>query len=229
MVVIYYQLVFFVTNNFFCNGIRVNSAAKAGTRASLDVVTSRDYSNFCNSHGSSQGVDMARESTQHKLDRVRSPRVHITYDVEVGDAIELKELPFVVGVLGDFTGQPIDPLPKLKERKFVEVNPDNFDSVLEGMKPHLSFAVENKLSDEVDAPNLKINLAFKSMDDFEPENVAQQIKPLKELLDLRTRLADLRGSLQGNDKLEELLLEAVGNTEKLDKIKGEISKDTANG
>jgi type VI secretion system protein ImpB len=172
---------------------------------------------------------MARESTQHKLDRVRSPRVHITYDVEVGDAIELKELPFVVGVLGDFTGQPIDPLPKLKERKFVEVNPDNFDSVLEGMKPHLSFAVENKLSDEVDAPNLKINLAFKSMDDFEPENVAQQIKPLKELLDLRTRLADLRGSLQGNDKLEELLLEAVGNTEKLDKLKGEISKDTANG
>jgi type VI secretion system protein ImpB len=172
---------------------------------------------------------MARESTQHKLDRVRSPRVHITYDVEVGDAIELKELPFVVGVLGDFTGQPIDPLPKLKDRKFVEVNPDNFDSVLEGMKPHLSFAVENKLSDEVDAPNLKINLAFKSMDDFEPENVAQQIKPLKELLDLRTRLADLRGSLQGNDKLEELLLEAVGNTEKLDKLKGEISKDTANG
>jgi type VI secretion system protein ImpB len=172
---------------------------------------------------------MARESTQHKLDRVRSPRVHITYDVEVGDAIELKELPFVVGVLGDFTGQPIDPLPKLKERKFVEVNPDNFDSVLEGMKPHLSFAVENKLSDEVDAPNLKINLAFKSMDDFEPESVAQQVKPLKELLDLRTRLADLRGSLQGNDKLEELLLEAVGNTEKLDKLKGEISKDTANG
>lgn len=171
---------------------------------------------------------MARESTQHKLDRVRSPRVQITYDVEVGGAIELKELPFVVGVLGDFTGQPIDPLPKLKERKFVEVNPDNFDSVLEGMKPHLSFSVENKLSDEPDAPNLKIDLAFKSMEDFEPENVARQIKPLKELLDLRTRLSDLRGSLQGNDKLEELLLEAVGNTEKLDKLKGEISKEDAN-
>ncbi len=94
---------------------------------------------------------MARESTQHKLDRVRSPRVHITYDVETGGAIELKELPFVVGVLGDFTGQPTEPLPKLKERKFVEVNPDNFDSVLEGMKPHLAFSVENKLSDEPDA------------------------------------------------------------------------------
>jgi len=165
---------------------------------------------------------MARESTQHKLDRVRSPRVHITYDVETGGAIELKELPFVVGVVGDFTGQPTEPLPKLKDRKFIEVNPDNFDSVLEGMKPHLSFSVENKLSDEPDAPNLKVDLNFKSMDDFEPENVARQVKPLKELLDLRQRLSDLRGSLQGNDKLEELLLEAVGNTEKLDKLKGEI-------
>jgi type VI secretion system protein ImpB len=171
---------------------------------------------------------MARESTQHKLDRVRSPRVHITYDVETGGAIELKELPFVVGVLGDFTGQPTEPLPKLKERKFVEVNPDNFDSVLEGMKPHLSFSVENKLSDEPDAANLKVNLNFKSMDDFEPENVARQVPPLKQLLDLRTRLSDLRGSLQGNDKLEELLLEAVGNTEKLDKLKGEI-KEGSNG
>jgi type VI secretion system protein ImpB len=165
---------------------------------------------------------MARESTQHKLDRVRSPRVHITYDVETGGAIELKELPFVVGVLGDFTGQPTEPLPKLKERKFTEVNPDNFDTVLEGMKPHLAFSVENKLSDEPDAPNLKVDLNFKSMDDFEPENVARQVKPLKELLDLRTRLSDLRGSLQGNDKLEELLLDAVGNTEKLDKLKTEI-------
>ena len=167
---------------------------------------------------------MARESTQHKLDRVRSPRVQITYDVEIGGAIELKELPFVVGVLGDLTGQPEQPLPPLKDRKFVEVNPDNFDTVLEGMKPHLSFSVENKLSEESEAPNLKVDLHFKSMDDFEPENVARQVKPLKELLDLRTRLADLRGSLQGNDKLEELLLEAVGNTEKLEKLKGEMGK-----
>jgi type VI secretion system protein ImpB len=168
---------------------------------------------------------MGRESTQHKLDRVRSPRVHITYDVEVGGAIELKELPFVVGVLGDFTGQPEQPLAKLKERKFVEVNPDNFDSVLDAMKPHLSFAVDNKLSEDPEAANLKIELRFRSMDDFAPENVARQVKPLKELLDLRTRLSDLRGSLQGNDKLEELLLEAVGNTEKLEKLKGEIGKE----
>src|SRR3984957_781484 len=171
---------------------------------------------------------MGRESTQHKLDRVRSPRVHITYDVETGGAIELKELPFVVGVLGDFTGQPTEPLPKLKERKFVEVNPDNFDTVLEGMKPHLAFSVENKLSDEPDAANLKVNLNFKSMDDFEPENVAKQVPPLKQLLDLRTRLSDLRGSLQGNDKLEELLLGAVGKTEKLDKLKGEVGPGGSN-
>ncbi len=165
---------------------------------------------------------MARQSAQHQLDRVRPPRVQITYDVQVGDAIQLKELPFVVGVLGDFTGKPEAPLPKLKDRKFIEVNPDNFDTVLEGMKPHLSFAVENKLSDEPDAPQLKIDLKFRKLDDFEPANVAKQVKPLKELLDLRTRLSNLRGSLQGNDKLEELLLEAVGNTEKLDKLKGEI-------
>ena len=167
---------------------------------------------------------MGRESTQHKLDRVRSPRVQITYDVEIGGAIELKELPFVVGVLGDFTGQPETPLPRLKDRKFVEVNPDNFDTVLAGMKPHLSFAVENKLSEEPDAPNLKVDLHFEKMEDFEPQNVVRQVKPLKELMDLRTRLSDLRGSLQGNDKLEELLLESVGNKEKLDKLKGEIGE-----
>lgn len=166
---------------------------------------------------------MAKASTQHKLDRVRPPRVHVTYDVEVGDAIELKELPFVMGVLGDFTGMPTDPLPRLRDRKFTEVNPDNFDSVLAGMKPHLAFTVDNKLSDDPDA-KLKVDLHFKSMDDFEPENVAKQVKPLKELLDLRTKLSDLRGSLQGNDKLEALLLDAVGNTDKLNKLKGEVGK-----
>jgi len=165
---------------------------------------------------------MAKASTQHKLDRVRPPRVHVTYDVEIGDAIELKELPFVMGVLGDFTGMPSEPLPRLRDRKFVEVNPDNFDSVLEGMKPHLAFSVENKLSEDSNAPMLKVDLHFKSMDDFAPENVAQQVRPLKELMDLRTKLSDLRGSLQGNDKLEELLLNAVGDKSKLDKLKQEM-------
>jgi type VI secretion system protein ImpB len=168
---------------------------------------------------------MGKESTQHKLDRVRPPRVQITYDVEVGDAIEIKELPFVMGVLGDFTGQPESPLPRLRDRKFVEVNPDNFDSVLEGMKPHLAFSVENKLSEDPDAGQLKVDLRFKSMEDFEPENVARQVKPLRELLDLRTRLSDLRGSLQGNDKLEELLLDAVKNTDKLGKLKAEVKPE----
>ena len=172
---------------------------------------------------------MAKQSTQHKLDRVRPPRVHVTYDVEIGDAIELKELPFVMGVLGDFSGQPTEPLPRLRDRKFVEVNPDNFDSVLEGMKPHLTFSVENKLSEDPAAPQLKVDLNFKSMDDFAPDNVARQVKPLKELMDLRTKLSDLRGSLQGNDKLEELLLDAVGDKDKLDKLKKEMGDGGSNG
>lgn len=165
---------------------------------------------------------MAKESVHKKLERVRPPRVHVTYDVEVGDAIETKELPFVMGVLGDFTGQPVEPLARLKDRRFVEVTPDNFDSVLESMNPHLSFAVENKLSENPDAGQLKADLHFKSMDDFDPEQVARQVKPLRELLELRTKLNDLKGALQTNEKLDELLLETVSNTEKLEKLKGEI-------
>jgi type VI secretion system protein ImpB len=165
---------------------------------------------------------MARQSTQHKIDRVRAPRVQITYDVEVGDAIEVKELPFVMGVLGDFTGQPVDPLPRLKDRKFVEVNPDNFDAVLESMKPHLTFSVDNKLSEDSNASSLKVDLNFKSLDDFAPENVARQVKPLRELLELRDRLSDLRGSMQGNDKLEEALREAVTDKDKVAKLRTEL-------
>ena len=168
---------------------------------------------------------MARQSTQHKLDRVRSPRVHITYDVEVGGAIELKELPFVMGVLGDFTGQPTEAMARLKDRKFVEVNPDNFDSVLAGMKPHLAYSVENKLSDDPNAGQLKVDLSFKSLQDFEPEQVARQVRPLRELLELRTKLSDLRGSLQGNDKLDELLQDAINNTDKLGKLKDEVKPE----
>ena len=162
------------------------------------------------------------ESVQKRLERVRPPRVHVTYDVETGGAIEIKELPFVMGVLGDFSGQPTDPLPKLKDRRFVEVNPDNFDSVLESMKPHIAFSVDNKLSEEESAGQLKVNLNFKSMEDFEPEKVARQVKPLRELLELRTRLSDLKGALQTNDKLSDVLLEAVSSTEKLDKLRTEF-------
>jgi type VI secretion system protein ImpB len=165
---------------------------------------------------------MAKDSTQHKLDRVRPPRVQITYDVEVGDAIEIKELPFVMGVLGDFTGQPTEPLARLKDRKFVEVTPDNFDTVIANMKPHLAFSVENKLSKDPDAGNLKVDLNFKSMEDFAPENVARQVAPLRELLELRGRLSDLRGNMQGNDKLEELLRDAVSDSGKLAKLRAEL-------
>src|SRR5215470_5522568 len=169
---------------------------------------------------------MSKQSNQKKLGRVRSPRVNITYDVEVGDAIEVKELPFVMGVLGDFTGQPTDPLPRLKDqRKFVEVNPDNFDSVLAGMKPHLSFSVENKLSEDPNAGQLKVDLHFKSLDDFAPDQVASQIGPLRELLNLRGKLADLRGSLQGNDKLDEVLQDVINNTEKLSKLRDELKTE----
>ena len=167
---------------------------------------------------------MGRESTQHKLDRVRSPRVHITYDVEIGDAIELKELPFVMGVLGDFTGQPTQPLPALKDRKFVEVNPDNFDQVLEGVNPHISYSVANKLSDDPNA-QLKVDLSFKKLEDFEPEQVAKQVEPLKKLLELRTSLSDLRASLQGNDKLDEMLQDIMTNSEKQAKLRAELNLD----
>jgi len=162
------------------------------------------------------------QSVQKKLERVRPPRVHVTYDVETGGAIEIKELPFVMGVLGDFSGQPVESLPRLKDRRFVEVNPDNFDSVLESMKPHLQFAVENKLSEDPDAGQLKVSLDFKSMDDFSPENVAKQVKPLRELLDLRTRLNDLKGTLQTNDKLDQLLLDTVSNSEKMNQLRAEL-------
>jgi type VI secretion system protein ImpB len=168
---------------------------------------------------------MARESTQKKLERVRPPRVNISYDVETGGAIEMKELPFVMGVLGDFTGQPAEPLAKLKERKFVDVNPDNFDDVLASMKPHLAFTVENKLSDDPDAGKLGVDLTFKSLDDFSPDAVAQQVGPLRELLELRTRLADLRGTLQGNDKLDEILQATLGDEEKMNKLKAELGTD----
>jgi type VI secretion system protein ImpB len=160
------------------------------------------------------------ESSQHTLGRVRPPRVNITYDVEVGGAIEKKELPFVMGVLGDFSGQPVEPLEKLKDRKFVEVTPDNFDQVLSSMKPHLAFTVDNKLSDE--GGKIAVDLCFESLEDFQPDRVAQQVEPIKKLLDLRSQLADLRGSLQGNEKLEEILQASVSDEEKLKQLESEL-------
>lgn len=162
------------------------------------------------------------ESIHRKLERVRPPRVHISYDVEVGDAIEMRELPFVMGVLADLSGQPEQELPRLKDRKFVEVTPDNFDDVLKNMKPHLSFKVDNKLSDSPEATKIGVDLRFENLDDFSPERVAQQVEPLARLLELRQQLADLRGSLQGNDKLDEILQATLNDTAKLEQLKQEL-------
>jgi type VI secretion system protein ImpB len=162
---------------------------------------------------------MARESTQHKLDRVRPPRVHITYDVEIGDAIEMKELPFVAGVLADLSGNPDDPLPRLRDRKFVEIDRDNFNAVLKGTKPRLTFRVDNKLTD--DDSKLAVELRFNSMDDFEPEHVVQQVDPLRKLLDVRRQLSSLLAKTDGNDRLSEELQKIISNTELLQQISKE--------
>lgn len=152
-----------------------------------------------------------RESLQHKLDRVRPPRVHITYDVEIGGAIEKKELPFVVGVLGDFSGRPKEPLPKLKERKFVEIDRDNFDQVLRGMTPRLAFRVDNKLLNDETMLNIELN--FNSLDDFKPDNIVQQVKPLQRLVEARKRLSDLLSNMDGNDRLDLLLQQVIHNSD----------------
>jgi type VI secretion system protein ImpB len=172
---------------------------------------------------------MAKESVQQKLSRVRAPRVQITYDVEIGDAMEVKELPFVMGVLGDFSGQSKEPLPRLSERKFVEITPDNFDEVLEKMNPHLAFAAANRLSDSPDAPQIKVDLNFKELADFDPERVALQVEPLKKLLELRTKLSDLRGSLQGNARFDDLLHEVVSDTEKRRQLGKELGLNDGKG
>jgi type VI secretion system protein ImpB len=170
---------------------------------------------------------MAKESLQHTLDRVRAPRVQITYDVEVGDAIEMKEIPFVVGVLGDLSGKPDEPLPKLKDRKFVEIDRDNFDNVLAGMKPRLAFRADNKLTD--DDTKIAVELRFKSIDDFHPERVAEQITPVRKLVDARKRLSDLLNKLDGNDKLDELLQDVISSTDSLEKLGAEVGVKKSEG
>ena len=163
---------------------------------------------------------MAKESTQHKLDRVRPPRVQITYDVETGDAIEMKELPFVLGVLSDLSGKPEEALPRLRDRKFVEIDRDNFDAVMRGMKPRLAYRVDNKLSD--DNTQMAVELKFNSLDDFEPEQVVRQVEPLRKLLETRVQLQALLAKMDGNDKLTDKLQEIISNTDMLKKIGSEV-------
>lgn len=164
-----------------------------------------------------------KESTQHKLDRVRSPRVHITYDVEVGGAIENKELPFVLGVLGDFSGTPEEPLARVRDRKFVEIDRDNFDKVLAAMKPRLAYRVDNKLTN--DGSKMGVELRFGGMDDFHPDNVVQQVEPLRKLVEARKKLSDLLSKMDGNDKLEQILNDIVANTGAQEQLSAALGLD----
>lgn len=167
-----------------------------------------------------------KDSVQKRLEKVRPPRVQLSYDVEVGDAIEQKEIPFVTGVMGDFSGKqdPDNPMPRLKDRKFVNVDLDNFDDVMAGMAPKATYRVKNKLG--VDGGEFAVNLAFKSMDDFRPEAVVQQVEPLRKLLEARTKLSDLRNKLAGNERLEDILGDVLTNTEKLQQL-GDESAEVA--
>ena len=158
------------------------------------------------------------ESVFDRKARVRPPRVHITYEVETGGAMVLKEIPFVMGVLADLSGQPAEALPKLKDRKFVEIDRDNFDDVLKSAKPRLALRVDNTLKG--DGSELALELNFQKLADFRPENVVKQVAPLAKLQDVRNQLKDLLGRLEGNDRLEELLNAISDNSAVRDKLKG---------
>jgi type VI secretion system protein ImpB len=167
------------------------------------------------------------ESLQHKLDRIRRPRVHITYDVEIGGAIELKELPFVVGVLADLSGKPEEPLPRLKDRKFVEIDRDNFNKVLAATKPRLAYQVDNTLQN--DGSKLFVELKFNDIDDFVPDQVVKQVEPLRKLLEARERLEHLVSKIDGNERLDQVLQDIVSNTDALKQIQSETGRRPATG
>jgi type VI secretion system protein ImpB len=163
---------------------------------------------------------MKKESLQKDITRVRPPRVHLTYDVETGGAIQKKELPFVAGVLADLSGDAVVPLPPVKNRKLVEIDRDNFDNVLNKMAPRIVFKVDNKLNN--DDTKLGVELKFSSMEDFEPQKVAEQVEPLRRLIELRKKLSNLRSSLYGNDKLDKLLQKIINDHEEIQKLRGEM-------
>jgi type VI secretion system protein ImpB len=165
------------------------------------------------------------ESTQHKLDRVRPPRVQITYDVEIGNAIEKKELPLVVGILADLSGKPETPLAKISDRRFIEIDRDNFNEVLASTAPRLAVQVDNSISG--DGSKLNVELKFSNFEDFDPVNLVKQVTPLRRLFEARQRLRDLLTKLDGNDDLDKLLQEVVANTEGLQEIKAARPEGTA--
>ena len=167
---------------------------------------------------------MAKESLQKKLDRVRPPRVQIRYEVAIGDAMEMKELPFVMGVLGDFSGKPEKALPALRDRKFVDIDRDNFNKVLAAQTPRLAFQVDDNLSGTAEQ-KLNVELKFSNMDDFSPEAVVRQIPVLKALLEQRESLKNLSSRLEGNDKLDELLQQVLSNSDLRQSLQKELGTE----
>lgn len=161
------------------------------------------------------------ESIHSKLSRVRKPRVHITYDVETEGAAVKKELPFVVGVMGDFAGQNTEALKPLKDRRFVQIDRDNFDEVLKRMNPKLNFKVENKLAD--DGTEFSVDLEFKSMQDFEPAAIVKQVEPLDKLMATRNKLRDLMTKIDRSEELENILERVLNNNEDLQKLAQDLS------
>ncbi len=162
-------------------------------------------------------------SIHDKLERVRPPRVHIKYEVFTNGAKVVKELPFVVGVMGDYSGNaPTGQLRPMKERKFIQIDRDNFNEVMKRMTPGLNFRVENTLAG--DGSELPVNLAFNSMEDFDPARVAQQVEPLKKLLETRQKLKDLRAQVDRSDKLEGLLEQVLQDQDQLKKLQGDSEK-----
>ena len=167
---------------------------------------------------------MAAESIHQKLARVRKPHVHITYEVETEGAVEQKELPFVVGVVGDFSGNPTQPLKPMADRKFISIDRDNFNDIMARMTPGVNFRVENTLKG--DGSEMALQLAFKSIDDFDPGRVVDQVEPLKKLLETRNKLRDLLSTVDRSDKLEEQLEEILKNTEKTQELAKAVGADS---
>ncbi len=159
-------------------------------------------------------------SAQHKLDRVRPPRVQITYDVETGGSIQEYELPFVMGILADIAGTPSTPLPPLKERKFIEIDRDNINDVMASLNAQLPLRVKNVLGGS--APDLNVLLTFNSMDDFNPVNIVGQVGPLSDLYSKRIALSDILAKLDGNDALDAELRNIVDNPDVLAQLQKEL-------
>jgi type VI secretion system protein ImpB len=160
------------------------------------------------------------ESIHEKLKRVRKPRVHITYDVETEGAEVLRELPFVVGIMGDFSGDPTEPLRPLSERKFIQIDRDNFNDVMARMTPGLNIRVANKLAD--DGSEMPVQLKFNSIEDFEPGRIAEQVPALKSLLETRNKLRDLMSKADRSEQLEALLEQILKNEGELKSLSGEL-------